>query len=346
MSLAPRIDKFEKNAIINGNFDFWQRVNGSATNVNITNTSFAAFTADRCLNTANAISSLVNYSIQRSTNIPSLLQSGFQSTYSYQLTNNAISNATTTNPANYIVPYLYKLEGNDYVKLHGKKVNWSFWFQSSIAGTYSFAIRGANSTRSYVTTFTVALANTWQLVSIPIQMESAGAYNFDNSLGIDILIASLAGSNSVASTNNIWTSSNTFSSATAINWSATAGAVFNIAQFSAVDTTNTSNSTTSVFSRAGNTIGQELILCQRYYETGFGGWIGYAVAGGFVGDYISYAVTKRVLPTFMQTSVEENANNNAINIGPIRINGFRNYTTAAVTGNSYYTYNWAVDAEL
>ncbi len=79
MSLAPRIDKFEKNYVINGNFDFWQR--GTSFNL-VTQT----YTADRFVGTFGT----GGVTISRSTDVPS----GSKSIYSMQLVGaaNAASN--------------------------------------------------------------------------------------------------------------------------------------------------------------------------------------------------------------------------------------------------------------
>ena len=372
MSLAPRIDKLDKNAIINGNFDFWQRVVGNSSQMLLSNNQGSFFTADRAFSQASALGGgTLNYSVARSTNVPTLAQSGFQSSYSYQVSNNAIANFMTTNSGNYLIPYSYRMEGLDYARLHGKKVNWSFWFQSNLVGTYTFAIRGSTYVRSYVTTFNVTAVNTWQQVIIPIQMESTGAYTFDSSIGIEVLIGCLAGTGGTASTLNAWTNDGAFVAPGATNWSANNGAIFRIAQVCATDINNVPTTATSLFSRASNTIAGEFELCLRYYEKSYpaevvpGTFDGLGVITATWGDGSGnhyhtepFRVVKRSIPS-VQVYNGSTGGPTTWNVVSASFNGGASVnrnpqtTQCVYQGFSYNTnlaarawFHWAADAEL
>jgi hypothetical protein len=198
-----------------------------------------------------------------------LAQSGFNSLYSALWTTN------TAATSSYFEMFEYVVEGYDYQQIHGKKVRLQFWVKSSASGTYSLVLAGGGATtRSYVTTYTVTAANTWQKVAIDIQLEtlSAGFYNFDNTAGL-YLFWILGGNQVQTSTLNAWqtgsfygTSSQTSTVLTTI------GATFQIAQVSVIPQDFTLAGASNVdipFQRAGRTIQQELAMCQRYYEKSY-----------------------------------------------------------------------------
>jgi hypothetical protein len=74
----------------------------------------------------------------------------------------------------------YNFEGSDCIDLlwgyaNGQPVVLSFWARSTAPGTYTGAIRAANSSKSYVFSYTTAAAGNWQKFSIAIPPDIAGA---------------------------------------------------------------------------------------------------------------------------------------------------------------------------
>ena len=259
-SNTPRLDGLERNLYINGNMDFWQR----GTSISKSQGAYL-YTADR-LKVGGGGGGSGAYTISRSTDVPTLAQSGFNSLYSALWTTN------TAATSSYFEMFHYIVEGYDYQQIHGKKVRLQFWVKSSASGTYSLVLAGGGATvRSYVTTYTVTAANTWQKVAIDIQLEtlSAGFYNFDNTAGL-YLFWILGGNQVHTSTLNAWqtgsfygTSSQTSTVLTTI------GATFQIAQVSVIPQDFTLAGASNVdipFQRAGRTIGHELAMCKRYCE--------------------------------------------------------------------------------
>jgi hypothetical protein len=262
MALAPRIDSIQagQNLAINGNFDFFQRGVGPIT----TNNNVLTFLADR-FRVQNTLTS--NVQIERSTDVPTLAQSGFQSQYSLKLTNSASPSSPTTGYVN----VRYVVEGYDYQQLHGKPFRVQVWVKSSLVGTYSLCFKNNAGTRSYVSTCTIFAANTWEKKVVDLTGDTAGTWLFDNSAGLRVLLNLQTPSSAETSSLNTWledAGNAIFASSTQTDWAATASATFFIAQVSIIPGSFSSD-TDIPFKRAGRTISDELAMCQRYYEKSY-----------------------------------------------------------------------------
>lgn len=88
----------------------------------------------------------------------------------------------------------------------------SFWVKASIAGQYSFSIMNGSSnvldssttTRSYVTTYTVNSANTWEYKTLVIPGCTDGSWNITNGIGLIAYWNLGSGSNYTTATTNAW----------------------------------------------------------------------------------------------------------------------------------------------
>ena len=253
-----------KNLAINGAMDFWQRVESAVSTINTTATT-NAYASDMFTYVSGG-GSTHNYSIQQSTNVPSIAQSGFLSSFSANFTR--ITGLSTFAAGDFTTPFVYHVEGLDYERIHGKTVTVGFWVNASVAGVYSLTLRNAGGSRSYVTTFTVLGANAWQFVAITVTLDNINAsWVFTNSDSLQIYIGTVAGTSFQASSTNQWVAGNFVFPAGGANWQATSGATLNIAQFSITE--GSLGVGPQGFQRAGKVYAQELQLCQRYYEKSY-----------------------------------------------------------------------------
>ena len=292
----------QQNLAINGAMDFFQRIETGTLALGANNSAYGAdmFFSQTTGSTAKSVS------VAQSTNVPSQAQSGFMSTYSLQATNNT---AISTLAAGDFFTHQYRMEGFDYAKIHAKTATFSFWFNTTVAGTYPFALVNSTGTRSYVTTYSAPVGWSFQSFTIPLDTVTA-SWVFLNNLALLVAMATAAGSTWQTSTLNTWQNGNFISTPTATNWLATSGATINIAQFSIVEGSYAMGGGTN-FSRCGKDIQQELAMCQRYYEKTFLLGVAPGVNQGYPGSNYSiaatgpravsswcYQVRKRAIPSF------------------------------------------------
>jgi hypothetical protein len=93
--------------------------------------------------------------------------------------------------------------------------------------------------------------------------------------------------------------------------------------------------------------GQELALCQRYYEVGKHATSGYASGVSSLAALVPFAVTKRAAPTVSIDSADQLTNIANIASDAVATGSFRCVaTTASVTGGAFSRGNWIASAEL
>ena len=92
--------------------------------------------------------------------------------------------------------------------------------------------------------------------------------------------------------------------------------------------------------------GQELALCQRYYEVGDGSSGGYAVgAGAAVFCHIPWKVTKRATPT-LTYAVGTTTNVSTFDIRDASTHGANWYSSGSAAGQTSWTGTWTASIEL
>lgn len=298
-SKTPRIDNLEslKNIIINGGMDIWQR------NITFNSAASGIYTADRFRYDKANTSAVHN--IFRSGTIPSLSLTGYQSAYSLSV---QIGTQDASLAANEHSEITYRMEGYDLAGVFGQTVRLQFAVLSSVPGTYCIGFRNASGTRSMVKTYTVNQADTYELKTIDLTLDTTGTWNFDNLNGMDIMWTLSAGSDFQAPSLNTWQSGNYFGHSSAVNFnSGSVGAVFRITQV-ALYKGSFSSDQVIPFRRAGKTFQEELAMCQRYYEKSTGESINTAISDySFItaksdtsNQLLSsspFRVTKRAVPT-------------------------------------------------
>ena len=142
----------------------------------------------------------------------------------------------------------------------------SFYVYTSATGTYAVSLRnGSYPVASYVAPFTVSAANTWTLVQVTIPGEVAATWASDNTVGIQLAVALMAGT-------GIQTAAFRWVSRTVLN-----GFVASTTMTNTFTTGNNTFYLTGVQLEKGTLAtpfefrpyGLELQLCQRYYEKSY-----------------------------------------------------------------------------
>ena len=168
-------------------------------------------------------------------------------------------------------------------------VTLSFWVRSSLTGTFGGCLTNANNNRSYPFTYSISSANTWEQKSITIAGDTTGTWATDNTVGIQVQFGLGVGT-TYSGTAGAWAAGLYVSATGATSVVGTSGATFYI---------------TGVQLEAGSVAtpfehrqyGQELALCQRYYQIISTSGRSYT-SDGYWGLSYPFKVTMRAVPTY------------------------------------------------
>jgi len=190
---------------------------------------------------------------------------------------------------------------------NAKSVTVSFWVRSSITGTHSGFFGNSNLTRSYPFTFTVSSANTWTQISVTIAGDTTGTYSTTNGAGIYVGFNLGCGSTFLGTAGS-WQAALYEGATGSVSIVGTNGATFYITGVQLeVGTAATP------FER--RQYGQELALCQRYYNRD----VLVAIGGGATPTAtnrtfycsVNWPVAMRAAPTMTLISTLASSNMNA-----------------------------------
>lgn len=237
-----------KNIIINGNLDIWQR----GVNFPGLSGSGESYTADRWLLT------FVNsgtWTVTRDTSVPVGVNVSFSLKATVTVADGSVGVGDYTT-------LHYRIEGYNFFPLYQRSFTFTFWVKSNITGIYNFSVRNSVPDRSYVTPFTINVADVWEFKTITVTATpSGGTWNFTNNVGARIDITLVAGA-TFQTTPNTWQTGNFISSAGQVNLAGTIGNYIQITQVQLERGATPSLIEARPFS-------EELALCQRYYEKSY-----------------------------------------------------------------------------
>jgi len=262
-----------KNRIINGAMMIDQRNAGASVTGNN-----SVFSVDRWKVGATQSS---KFTMQQVTDAPA----GFKN--SLKITSSSAYTVTSSDEFEMI----QFIEGNNVADLNwgtanASAVTLSFQAKSSLTGTFGGVLYNNAANRSYIFSYTINSANTWESKSVTIAGDTSGTWETGTSSGIAVLFCIGAGS-TLLSTAGSWSS--TF-------YRGPTG------QVSVVGTNAATWQITGVQLEKGSTAtsfdyrpyGAELALCQRYYYNNSSAYVALLVSG--------VAVTGESFPTAMRAA--------------------------------------------
>ena len=205
-----------------------------------------------------------------------------------------VSVADGTLAAGQVARIRHKIEGYNVGDLgfgtaNASTITFSFQVRSSVTGTFAGYATNSASNRSYPFTYTINAANTYETKTVTLAGDTTGTWLTDNGVGLEVGFILGAGTDFNA-TANTWTAGEKLSVSGATNLMATNGATFYI---TGVQLEKGSTATPFEF----RSIGQELALCQRYYQRGFSNILGAFESTSAVQFYTILPVPMRTAPT-------------------------------------------------
>jgi hypothetical protein len=322
---------FLRNRIINGDMRIDQRNAGASVTVNAASN---VYTIDRWLAGGQATDGV--FTVQRSTVAPT----GFS--------NSALITVTTADAsigATQAYYFRQPIEGFNTADLSfgaagAQSITLSFWVRSSVTGTFGGAINNSAFNRSYPFSFTINVANTFEQKSVTISGDTTGTWLTDNGIGLAVTF-SLGMGSTYKGTAGAWSGSLLLAPTGAVDLISTASATFYLTGVQLeVGTAATP------FER--RQFGQELALCQRYYETSYNIWSGYCNGVSTYYFITSYKVPKRAAATLSFSNLSNSGfPNTAPNVGQSDTNYFRaDPVSNASSTAGFYQFNWAASSEL
>ena len=239
-----------RNRIINGDMRIDQRNGGASVSAALAGTYFAV---DRTLFFKNA-SSVQRFSVQQSTNAPV----GFNNSL---LVTTTLSSSWSSTAETTIVQQ--NIEGFNTASLGwgtaaAVAVTLSFFVRGSATGIYGVSLRNNALNRSYVAEYTINAANTWEFKTITIPGDTSGTWETGNLTGIRVSF-DLGSSTNFIGTAGSWTSTDDTTTANQVIFGNIQNATWQITGIQLE-----AGAFATPFER--RSFGQELALCQRYYQ--------------------------------------------------------------------------------
>ena len=311
-----------RNLIINGGMDIWQRGTSSSLN---------GFLADRFKVYHSTAGGLLT---ERSTDVP---DAGF----SYSL---KVSCTATATPAVGQEAFIeQRIESQNLRPLNygyptPRTATLSFWVKSNVVGEAGFYIYQTSATQAYQARYTIHQADTWEKKTITIQGNTTAA--FAKTAGTGFEMRWYLSSNAVNTGSdylNAWVSNTTNRTPDGYNFMSSTS---NVMRITGVQLEL--GSVATPFEH--RSYGEELALCQRYYE------IAIAASGGRYSDGLvmvgwTYATEKRAVPSVVLEHLGGDTPSAIYNYGQYRQGGAC-YGTYGISTNRNATFKITADAEL
>jgi hypothetical protein len=249
----------------------------------------------------------------------------------------SVASATTAGAAEYFsLRHLiegYNVADLGYGTADAKTVTLSFWVKSSVTGTYAGKLGNSANNRSYVFTYSISSANTWEYKTITIVGDTTGTWLTTNGTGIDIRFDLGSGSNYRTATTGSWIAGDYWSTSSQANWIGTSGATFYITGVQLEQ-----NTSATPFER--RLYNQELANCQRYcYVPNVTGATTPIAIGNARDTTNAYVVANMPVTMRSSPSVSYNSVSNFFNSGLLGILGGTDTVLTALSSLSTATTN-------
>ena len=243
------------------------------------------------------------------------------------------------------VYFEHKFEGQDLQQLKkgtsdAEKVTISFYVKSTKTGTYILELYDNDNSRQISQAYTISSSGTWEQKILTFDADTTGAFDDNNAHSLSITWWLVAGSRY---------SSGTLST----SWTSITEANKAAGQVNLADSTDNTWEITGVQLEVGSvatpfehrSFGEELALCQRYFQLNLAGAGWTASTTSLTGAAISYQAQMRAAPTAVLVNgtgavLDGNValrNLSSITVyGPTNLGGYLYGTVSATTNNKLH----------
>jgi hypothetical protein len=193
-----------------------------------------------------------------------------------------------------------KIEGQDLQQLakgtsNAKSVTASFWVRATKTGTYILGLFDDDNDRHISKTYNISSADTWEYKTITFEGDTTGVLDNDNNASSTLRWFLGAGTSYTSGT-------------LATSWTTGVAANQAVGQVNFFDSTSNDFYITGIQLEVGDTAtpfehrsyGEELLLCQRYYESLKGAFYNNTSTSHLM--MFPYKVIKRAVPTVTRTA--------------------------------------------
>ena len=347
------------NIIIGGNFTTnpWQR------QTTFTGPTTGSYTADRWK--YNFSGSGVN-DILKTADSPTASAAGIYST-SCLHADVTTADASIAAGDNYTIQYIvegYDISPAGFGQSGTRNITLSFWHKHTITGTYCVGFNNSSVDRSYVAEYTQSVADTWELATITLAVDTTGTWLYTNGGGL-LLWFTIAAGSTFQTTAGSWQAGLFYATSNQVNGMSSTSNNFKLAlvklEFGAVATPYPIELEADVLKR-----------CQRYYEKTYSQGVYAGAAAGYTGAVTAYptinddvqcghrfAVVKRTAPTMSiystggtvskvanyQTAADAGTNVAIQNIGTAGYANINSTGTSLAAGTAY-VWHWVANADF
>jgi len=340
-----------RNILINGDFNIWQR-----------GTSFVSvvdqqYTVDRWV--YRKINTTAVHDISRSTDVPTVAQAGRKFNYSVLIDCQTIDASISSTD---IVVFFQRIEGYNFLAIAQKTFTFGFWVKATKTGIYCVSFTSGAGDYGYVAEYTINASDTWEYKKITVPATpSAGAWNYTNGTALNAVFCLAAGFN-YQTTPNAWQNGDFSATSNQVNSCDNAANNFRICGVQLE-----SGSVATPFEQ--RSIQHELQLCQRYFERSYnietptGTVEENQAAWGNVNSAdttllcvnVDFKSIKRTTPSVTAYNTSTGAAGSFIagstskNVSTV-VGGTKGigrlYATSGMTAGVYARFHWVADAEL
>jgi len=111
---------------------------------------------------------------------------------------------------------------------NAQTVTLSFYVKSSLTGTFSVFVFNEAANRSFISTYTISAANTWEKKTVKITGDTTGSWSVNNGVGMYIGWSLGTGTTFQTSTLNAWDGSFKMAGTSQVNFTGTNGATWQV----------------------------------------------------------------------------------------------------------------------